>query len=166
MDRLIVGMDSLRIDVYVHSGPAAEDPRMDQIVNILNIVKGNTEKIMATEQQALDALKIIDTATTKIAGNVTAIVALQVQQGGAVKTISDDVDSLLASLQSAGVPQDIIDQATAIGTKATAAGAASDGIVAAAQALVPVLQGIAGKGAVNPVPVPPPPPPQPPTVTP
>ncbi len=135
---------------------------MDQVLNLLTRIKENTEKIMATEQQALDALKVIDTATTKIAGNVTAIVALQVQQGTVVKTISADVDALLASLQSAGVPQDIIDQATAIGTKATAAGAASDGIVSAAQALVPVLQAIATKGVVTPVPVPPPPPPPPP----
>lgn len=155
----------MRLDVYHHFDPLPEDPRVGQILTLLTELQGEVKGIMVTEQQALDALKAIDTATTRIAGNVQSIANLQASQGTVVKTISDDVDALLASLQNAGVPQDILDQATAIGTKATAAANASDGIVAAQQALIPVLQAIATKGVANPVPVTPPPPPgSPPTL--
>ncbi len=138
-----------RVDLYVHglvdSGLSA---KLDQVLAQLNVLKTIGERIMATEQQMVDALNAIDAATTKVSDNLTAI-------SGVVTTISSEVDALVAALQAAGVSQALIDQATALGTKASAASAATD-------ALVPVLQAIASKGVLNPVPVPVPPPPPPP----
>ena len=103
---------------------------------------------MATEAEVKAALDKIDAATTKTAANVQAISDI-------AGTISTEVDALVAALKAAGVSQALVDQATALGTKADAIGTASD-------ALVPVLQGIASKGVINPVPIPVPPVPPPP----
>lgn len=108
---------------------------------------------MAIEQQIVDALTTIDAATTKIAANQAAIAAID-------QTVSDEVDTLVADLKAALSGQTPISKATVDKAMATAAKAqaASD----ASDALVPVLQAIASKGVVAPVPVPVPP--APPTV--
>ena len=131
----------------------------------LDSLSKGIQTIMATEQQVADALRQIDTATTKIAGNVQAIADAETTQSTVIQTISTEVDALVAALQNAGVSQALIDQATALGTKADAAATASDAAAANAAALVPVLQAIASKGVSNPVPVQPPPPPPPPPPT-
>lgn len=108
----------------------------------LERVEQGVTKIMATEQQVVDALNKIDAATTKVATNLTVVA--QVTQ-----TISDEMDALETALQNAGVPQALVDQASALGDRAQAASDALD-------AQVPVLQAIATKGVINPVPVTPP----------
>lgn len=99
-------------------------------------------KIMATEQQVLDALGKIDTATSKIATNLQT-------ESTVLQTVSDEIDALKTALSNAGVSQNLIDTATALQAKVQASSDALD-------AQVPVLQAIAAKGVLNPVPVPPP----------
>jgi hypothetical protein len=138
---------SMRVDVYFH-GDLVENHKLDRVLGKLEELKVLGERIMATELEMKSALDKIDVATTKIGANLTVV-------SGVVTTIGEDVDALIAALQAAGIPQELIDQATSIGTKSEAA-------VAALDALVPVLQAIASKGVINPVPVPVPPVPKPP----
>jgi len=98
------------------------------------------DKIMITEQQMVDALNKIDTATTSIAAGVQT-------EATVAQTISDEMDAFIAAAKAQGISQALLDQATALGTKAQAS---SDALTA----LVPVLQAIATKGVQNPVPVP------------
>jgi chromosome segregation ATPase len=100
------------------------------------------QTIMATEAEVKAALDKIDAATTKIGSNLTVI-------SGTITTIGTEVDALVDALKNAGVPQAILDQATALGVSLDAASNALD-------AQVPVLNAIAAKGVINPVPVPPP----------
>jgi len=137
----------MRVDVYFH-GDLVENHKLDRVLGKLEELKVLGERIMATELEMKSALDKIDVATTKIGANLTVV-------SGVVTTIGEDVDALIAALQAAGIPQELIDQATSIGTKSEAA-------VAALDALVPVLQAIASKGVINPVPVPVPPVPKPP----
>jgi len=116
---------------------------------------------MATEQELLDQMAKVDTATTKMAGNVQVIADITTQNGTVLSTISDEVDVLLTELKDSGVSQATLDKMSALGAKADAGATASDTAVAALQSLVPVLQGIATK-ASNAVPIQPPPPPPPP----
>jgi phage-related protein len=126
----------------------AESAKLDQILTKLGAIEAQTVRILMNEADMKAALDKIDVATTKIGDNLTVV-------SGVAGTISTEVDALVAALQNAGVPQSLIDQATALGTKA-------DAVVAATDALVPVLQGIASKANnVVPIPVPPPPPPPP-----
>lgn len=111
------------------------------------LIEGQKE-IMATEQQVIDALAKIDTATNAIASNVSTIAS-------GLNTVSGEVDALVAALKNAGVSDALVAQATALGDKASAA---ADALAAQ----VPVLNAIAAKGVLNPVPQPPPPPPPPP----
>ena len=97
-------------------------------------------KIMATEAQVVAALNRIDAATTAIAANLQIV-------SDTNATISTDVDTLVTALQNAGVSQTLVDQANALGDKAQAS---SDTLAAQ----IPVLQAIAAKGVLNPVPVP------------
>src|ERR1035437_3345674 len=85
-------------------------------------------RIMQTEQQVIDALNKIDSATTKVASNITVVA--QVTQ-----TISDEMDALELALSNAGVSQALVDQASGLGDRAQAVSDALD-------AQVPVLQGI------------------------
>lgn len=110
----------------------------------LGLIEQKLDKIMASQAEMEAALTKIDAATTQTAENVVAI-------GTVADTISTEVDALQDALKNAGVSQALLDQAAAVGSKA-------DSLSAAAGALVPVLQGIASKGSVNPVPVPVPPP--------
>ncbi len=103
---------------------------------------------MATEQQVIDALNKIDAATTKIGGNVQIV-------ADTLQVVSKEVDDLEAALKAAGVSDALVSQAASLGDKVQAASDSLD-------AQVPVLQAIAAKGTVNPVPVEPPPPPPPP----
>jgi hypothetical protein len=153
---------NLRVDVCVHMVDGGADSKLDQVLTKLGALQVLGEKIMATEQAMADALVAIDKATTKISDNLVATNAALTDVSSVVGTISTEVDALVLALQNAGVPQALIDQALSIGSKADAAGTATDAVVAATTALVPVLQGIASKGASNPVPVPVPPVPPPP----
>ncbi len=118
------------------------------LCNVRNInhrlkrVEEGVIQIMATEQQVVDALNKIDAATTKVAGNLTVVA--QVTQ-----TISDEMDALETALQNAGVSQALVDQASALGDRTQAA---SDALATQ----IPVLQAIASKGVLTPVPVAPP----------
>jgi hypothetical protein len=125
--------------------------QLDRLEQMVTQSLANEEKLMATEQQVVDALTKIDAATTSIAGNLTTVASV-------TDTISTEVDALVAALQAAGVAQSTVDMAVAIGAKADAASTALN-------AQVPVLQAIAAKGVINPVPLPPPPPPPPPVLT-
>ena len=164
--------DPVKIDVVHHHTDAAEDPRLDQILTllqnnstVLQEVKGDLSTIMATEQELLDQMAKVDTATTKMAGNVQVIADITTQNGTVLSTISDEVDVLLTELKDSGVSQSTLDKMSALGAKADAGATASDTAVTALQSLIPVLQGIATK-ASNAVPVqPPPPPPAPPLPT-
>jgi predicted GTPase len=109
---------------------------------VLARIEQKVDHIMATEQQVLDGLAKIDAATTKIAGNVQVVADV-------LQTVSTEVDALEAALLAAGVSQGLVDQVSAIGDRAQAASDALD-------AQVPVLQAIAAKGVINPVPVAPP----------
>jgi len=125
----------------------------------LKRIEDKIDQIMATEQQVIDALAKIDAATTKVGTNVQAVATTVGTVSTGLQTVSDEMDAILAALQNSGVSQTILDQASALGDKVQAA---SDGLQAASDALtaqVPVLQAIAAKGVLNPVPVPPPAPP-------
>jgi len=98
------------------------------------------ERIMAKEQDVLDALAKIDAATTKIGATIQT-------EANVIQTVSDEVDALVTALQNAGVSQALVDQASALAEKTQASSESLD-------ALVPVLQAIAAKGVTNPVPVP------------
>ena len=115
------------------------------INNKLDKLTEQGEKLMATEQQVIDALTAIDEATDKIADNVATIATVD-------QSISTEMTALIAALQAAGVDQALVDQATALKVKAQAASDALD-------LQVPVLQGIASQGVITPVPAPVPNPP-------
>lgn len=167
---------SQRIDVHIHnemveSGVSA---KLDQILTMLGVIKAQNERILVNEAEMKTALTRIDVATTaagtnlSVIGDVMGSVSDNVTaMGTAVGTISTEMDALIAKLLDAGVPQELVDQATGLGAKADAIVTASEAVVTAANAaknattaLVPVLNGIAAKGEnVVPIPVPPPPPP-------
>ena len=114
------------------------NPQLDRIESMLRT-------IMATEQQVVDALNKIDAATTKIGTNVQTV-------ADTLQTVSNEVDALEAALKAAGVSDALVAQAGALSDKVQQASDALD-------AQVPVLQGIAAKGVMNPVPTPVPAPP-------
>ncbi len=131
--------------------------------NQLNRIESMLKEVLMDEQQVKDALSKIDVATTAIGNNVTAIGNNISTLSSTASTISSEVDDLETALKTAlangsGVSQDLVDQATALGAKADALSAAADATKTATDALVPVLNGIATKGVINPVPVPVPPP--------
>jgi hypothetical protein len=97
---------------------------------------------MATEAEITAALDKIDAATTKIGQNLAAA-------SGVIGSIGTEVAALVAAMKNAGVSQALLDQAIMIGDHAQLA---SDAL----EAQVPVLQAIAAKGALNPVPIQPP----------
>jgi|ERR1035437_5969656 hypothetical protein len=103
------------------------------------------KRIMASESQVIAALQKIDAATTATAANLQIV-------SDTDATISTELDALVAALKNAGVSQALVDQADALSTKVQAS---SDTLAAQ----IPVLQAIAAKGVLNPVPVPVPAPP-------
>jgi hypothetical protein len=130
----------------------ADVARVETKVDAAN--KGITQ-LMADEKIALDDLDQIDQATNAMAINQTAIANNVSAIGALANTISTDVDLLLASVKvTPGVSQTLIDKVTAIQGKTTVLAAGADATAQAAAALVPVLNGIASKGAPAPVPVP------------
>ncbi len=104
------------------------------------------KRIMAGQEQLAAALGKIDTATTKIAENISIIAETD-------KKISDEIDAFLAANPVGTVMTDA--QVEQLGALAERAQAASD----ASSAQVEVLKAIATKGETNPVPVPVPAPP-------
>jgi NCAIR mutase (PurE)-related protein len=123
----------------------------------LDSIEKKVDQIMAIEKDELDALDTIDQATTKIGDVVNAIAATNAQISTTVTTIGTEVAALVASQQSAGVSQAIIDKTKAIGARLDALSASSQAASDSASGLVPVLQAIASQGAAQPVPVPVPP---------
>jgi hypothetical protein len=150
---------NVRLDVYQHPVP---DPRLDLLEQLdakLTTIQHTQELILAKEQEALDALKLIDDATDAIGANITAIGVTTQSIATAGKTIDDEVKSLLAQLGNiSGIPQSVMDGLTKIGTKTAAMTTAAQTATDALNAQVPVLEGIAAEGASNGVPLPPPPP--------
>lgn len=132
------------------------------IIATLARIEQKVNQLQMTDQEVLDALKAIDTATTTVATNVDLIAKNTANIATLGTTIDGEVKALLTLAQQSGVPQNVQDAITALSAKTaklqTDAQAASD----AAAAQVPVLQAIATEGATNPVPVPVPPPPPPP----
>ncbi len=114
--------------------------KLTQVLASKHDLTAMEEKIMAKEQDVLDALAKIDAATTKIGATVE-------EEADVIQTVSDEVDALVTALQNAGVSQTLVDQATALADKAQASSDSLD-------TLVPVLKAIAAKGVTNPVPVP------------
>jgi small-conductance mechanosensitive channel len=111
----------------------------------LDRIEKGVQTVMATESQIASVLNQIDATTNGIAANLTTVASV-------TTTISTEVDALVTALDNAGVSQALLDQATALGTKAAAA---SDAL----NAQIPVLNAIAAKGVLAPPPPPPPPPP-------
>jgi hypothetical protein len=123
----------------------AQRAALARIESHIAIVRQQGEALLMDEALVKAALTKIDDATTQIAANLSTVATT-------TSTISTEVDALQTALAAAlangtGVTQALVDQATAIGDKATTA---SDALTA----LVPVLQGIATKGVSNPVPLP------------
>jgi chromosome segregation ATPase len=117
----------------------------------LNTLITQGEKLMATEQAALDLLTKIDAATTKQAAALT-------QEAATLQTISDEIDGLIAQAKaSGGVPDSVI---AALQAQSDKVAAVSDSIDTQAA----FSTSIASKGIANPVPIPVPPatPPAPP----
>lgn len=124
--------------VHVHMGNSEFETK---VLHNLSALHAQGEKIMSSLDDANAALKTIDDATTKIGGNVADI-------GKITQTVSDEIDTFLASAtNNAGIPAELLAGLTNTAAKAQLAADAS-------QALVPVLQGIASKGATVPVPTP------------
>ncbi len=99
------------------------------------------DQIMANQADIEAALTKIDTATNKIAANVQAIATVD-------QTISDEIDAFLKATPVGTVLTDAqVAQLQGLADRAQSSSDASDAQVA-------VLQAIAAKGAVNPVPVP------------
>lgn len=165
---LVLGVIQLTLDPAlmnlvqtIAQGVTVERAQLDRIESKLDQISLGVQQIMATEQQALDALKKIDTATTAIAANVQTVSTTTTTIATGLGNVSTEIDNLLAALKNAGVSQAVIDSVTALGTKVDTLQTASQGASDALAAQVPVLEAIAAKGVTNPVPVPPPPPPGP-----
>lgn len=137
--RLEIGLDP-ELQEYLQAWFAykSPNPALDRIMR-------KVDEIMSTQAEITAALDKIDAATTKIGSNVQIV-------ADGLQTISGEVDALKTALEGAGVPQALVDRAAALSARVQAASNTLD-------AQVPVLIGIAAKGAVDPVPVPPPPPP-------
>jgi hypothetical protein len=150
---------NVRLDVYQHP---VHDPRLDLLQQIdakLTTIQRTQELILSKEQDALDALKLIDDATTAVGANLTAISVNTQSIASVATTIDGEVKSMLAQLGNvSGVPQSVIDKLSALSTKATAMNTAAQAATDALAAQVPVLEAIASEGASNGVPLPPPPP--------
>lgn len=123
------------------NGPAAS--KADLLASEHRLTQ-KLEKIMAAIDDANAALAKIDGATTKIATNIQAEADIQ-------QKISDELDVLIANAAGQGVPAAFVTSLQGVADRVQASSDALD-------ANVPVLQGIATKGAQNPVPVPVPPP--------
>ncbi len=127
----------LRIDVFHHfdggNGSAAE------ILSLLRAIKAQGETIVANTQQALDAIKQIDVASTKQGETLQALADNE-------QKVSDNLDALIAKIGNS-VPDDVI-----AGLKAAAdhAQTVSDHLSAQAD----FSKALASKGADTPVPVP------------
>lgn len=150
---------NVRLDVYQHP---VHDPRLDLLEQLdakLTTIQHTQELILGKEQEALDALKAIDDATTAVGVNLTAISVNTQSIASVATTIDDEVKSMLAQLGNVGgVPQSVLDGLTSLSGKATAMKTAAQAATDALAAQVPVLEGIASEGASNGVPLPPPPP--------
>jgi len=118
--------------------------KLDQILHALAGLKEQGKQIIMEEQQVKDLLAEIDQATNEIGENVSIIADTD-------QVISDEIDAFQTALADAlqrgqGVTQELIDQAAAVKGRAHASSKALAD-------LVPVLKGIASKGATNVVPV-------------
>ena len=109
---------NVRITVNDDEDMPPRHSQLDRIETLLKTMQAQLtqmerqiQNIMATEAEVKVALDKIDAATTKTAANVQAISDI-------AGTISTEVDALVAALKAAGVSQALVDQATALGTKA------------------------------------------------
>jgi len=112
---------------------------------ILKRLEDKVDKLIMGQAEIEAALAKIDAATNKLATNVQAIADTD-------QKISDEIDAFLANVPVGTVLTDA--QAAKLQSLADLAQTTSD----ASDAQVAVLQAIAAKGAVNPVPIPVPPP--------
>lgn len=109
----------------------------------VNLVFTQEKQQMLTDQQALDLLTKIDTATT-------AQAQVLATESTTLQTISDEIDALISKATASGV-SDVV--AAALQAQADKVAAISDSI----QKQSDFSAAIATKGADNPVPVPVPP---------
>lgn len=128
----------------------------------IEILNTKADKIIMDEALVSALLTKIDAATTQIAANVQSEADSLTNVSTTVAAIGTDVDALQAALAAAlaagtGVSQALLDQATALQSKTQGASDALQASTDNLAALVPVLTGIASKGAINPVPIPVPP---------
>lgn len=130
---------NLRIDVYHHQ---ADSGGHDEILLLLRAIRAQGEKIMAGQQDALDALKKIDDATTKQGVVLGGL-------GDTLQEVNNDLDDLIAKVGTS-VPQDVLDGLKAAADKTQAI---SDSLDTHAE----FSKGLAAKWQVDPVPDPVPP---------
>lgn len=131
------------------------------LTQVLSIVTQNQQilkEIKIMDQATQDLLKKLDDTTNKIGDNVIIIAATTQTIADTDQTISTELDTLIANAAANGnTPPDVLAAFQAAADKLQGNSDKADAAVVALQAQVPVLQGIAAKGAPV-VPAPPPPP--------
>lgn len=128
---------NLNVNVYHHDKPDGA------VMDLLNTIKNQGDKIMAAQDDALAALNKIDDATTKQAAVIQA-------EADSLQKISDEIDTFIANAGTT-VPPAVLAGLQAQADKAQAISDSLDAQAAFSAA-------IATKGTSTPVPLPVPPP--------
>lgn len=108
-----------------------------------------------TDAEVKVVLTGIDATTTKISSNLDTVASVQQSEADTIQTISNEVDALVANAANNGISPETATQLQGIADRLQASSDKSDATVTAIKDQVPVLVGIAAKGAPV-VPAPPP----------
>lgn len=125
-----------------------------EVLERLSRIERNQEQ-MGTQLEALAAaLALINTSTNNAATSLDTLAANQTAMQTALEEIGTDIDNLLQAIRDKAVTDDLVNAATAAGTRldgvATGLGAAATATTAQAE----FARGIASKSPEQPVPVP------------
>lgn len=150
-------MITLKIEHVDVTVQVVDDGKLNEILALLTQHTRLLKEIRMDDAQLKELLSKVDVTTTKIGTNVDTIAGVQQTEADVIQTISNEVDALVAAGQAAGISPEAAAKLQDIADRLQGSSDRSDLVVTALQAQVPVLQGIAAKGA----PVVPPPPPTP-----
>lgn len=119
-----------------------------QLLTIVTQTQQTVKEIKTMDQATQDLLKKLDDTTNKIGENVTAIATATQAIADTDQTISNELDTLIANAAASGnTPADVLNAFQAAADKLQGNSDKADAAVVALQAQIPVLQGIAAKGA-------------------
>ncbi len=131
----------MHIHIHVHH-------ESDEVKVLLTEILETTKEIKRMDQATLDLLKKIDDTTNHLASNIQTVADTTATIATTDQTISDELDALIAAETASGnTPPDVLAAFQAAADKLQSNSDLADTAVTALQAQVPVLQGIAAKGA-------------------